>query len=300
MAAAMIASAAAFSSPPLTVRQPHLAPAAVRTHSAPRMLDAANLPLLLYDLQLTADEMVSHELQALTATSALTLFGAGLLTSLTPCCLSTLPLTFAFLAGGATGDADSPGKGGSSAAVAVPALAFTAGNAGALAALGVLAASLGKVYGDTGSGTTELLRAVVSVLTIGLGLNLLQLLPMQLGLGSLLVDPSRLGVGVPPAARAFLFGASSALVASPCASPVLASILGYVAAVGDPLLGGALLLTYTLGYTAPVLLTSLLATSARDVAARMEGRFDWFGPSSGAFLVGIGCYNGLVAVLGPV
>ena len=64
MAAAMIASAAAFSSPLLTVRQFHLAPAAVRTHSAPRMLDAANLPLLLYDLQLTADEMVSHELSA--------------------------------------------------------------------------------------------------------------------------------------------------------------------------------------------------------------------------------------------
>ena len=293
--AAVVALASTLAFSPLALRQPQLKPAAVR-HSAPGM--SGDLALALYELQLTADEMVSQELQTLTATSALTLFGAGLLTSLTPCCLSTLPLTFAFLAGGATGDdGGSTGKG--SAAIAVPAFAFTAGLACALAALGVLAASLGKVYGDTGGGTTELLRALVSVLTIGLGLNLLQLLPMQLGLGSLpIADPSRLDV--PPVARAFLFGASSALVASPCASPVLASILGYVAAVGDPLLGGALLLTYTLGYTAPVLLTSLLATSARDVATRMEGRFDWFGPTSGALLVGVGMYNGLVAVLGPV
>ena len=203
---------------------------------------------------------------------------------------------FAFLASGAADGEASPR---SSAAAAAPAIAYTAGLATALAALGVFAASLGRVYGDFGAGSGELLRGGVSVLAVGMGLSLLQLLPLQVGLGSLPVDPTRLGSSVPPSARAFLFGASSALVASPCASPVLASLLGFVATLGDPLVGGLLLLAYTVGYTTPVLLTSLLATSARDVSLRLEGRFDWFAPVSGAWLIAFGTYNVLVSALGP-
>ena len=44
-----------------------------------------------------------------------------------------------------------------------------------------------------------------------------------------------------------------ALAASPCSTPVLATLLGYVASSGDPVTGGALLLTYTSGYVAPLL-----------------------------------------------
>ncbi len=53
--------------------------------------------------------------------------------------------------------------------------------------------------------------------------------------------------------RTFLLGGSSALVASPCATPVLTSILGFVAASRDPVLGAVLLLTYTIGYSTPLL-----------------------------------------------
>lgn len=53
--------------------------------------------------------------------------------------------------------------------------------------------------------------------------------------------------------RTFLLGGSSALVASPCATPVLTSILGFVAAAQDPALGAILLFTYTVGYSTPLL-----------------------------------------------
>ena len=258
--------------------------------------------LALYEMQLSADVLVSQQLSGtLTPFSGLTLFSAGLLTSLTPCCLSMLPLTFAFLASGGDGPSSSSSSTSVSSSSAPSAIAFTVGVATALAALGVIAASVGRVYGDAGGeGSSEILRLVVAVVTVGLGLNLLNLLPMRLGLGSLAVDPTRMGAGVPPAVRAFLFGASSAVVASPCASPVLASILAYVATLGDPLLGALLLLAYTLGYTAPVLATSLLATSARDVSQSLEGRFSWVGPVGGAFLVASGTYNACIAGLGPV
>ena len=164
------------------------------------------------------------------------------------------------------------------------------------AALGVAAASLGKVFGDTGG---DFLRVTVSLLAVVFGLNLLQLVPLQLGLGSLLVDPSGMGGKVPPAARAFVFGASSALVASPCASPVLATILAFVATLGDPLLGGALLVSYTLGYTTPIAAASLVTSNAARTAQSLEGRFNWVQPAGGAFLIAYGTYNCLVAALGP-
>jgi len=53
--------------------------------------------------------------------------------------------------------------------------------------------------------------------------------------------------------RAFLLGGSLALVASPCATPVLTSILAFVAVNQDPSLGFVLLMTYTIGYTTPLL-----------------------------------------------
>ena len=289
-------------------------PPIAQARAAPPSMDILSDPsLFLYELQLSADSLVSQQLGGtLTPFSGLSLFGAGLLTSLTPCCLSMLPITFAFLASGADGgtsssDASFTSSSGSSissssSSSSLPsAIAFTAGVATALAALGVVAASLGRVYGDAGGdGASDILRLVVAAITVALGMNLLNLLPMRLGFGSLAVDPTQLGLSVPPAIRAFLFGASSAVVASPCASPVLASILAYVATLGDPLLGGLLLLAYTLGYTAPVLATSLLATSARDVSRTLEGSFEWVGPVGGTFLVATGTYNFLVAGFGPV
>ncbi|GKV15876.1 hypothetical protein SLEP1_g26616 [Rubroshorea leprosula] len=42
-------------------------------------------------------------------------------------------------------------------------------------------------------------------------------------------------------------------------TPVLATLLGYVAASKDPIIGGSLLLTYTTGYVAPLLLAASFA-----------------------------------------
>ncbi|KAK9163062.1 hypothetical protein Syun_003964 [Stephania yunnanensis] len=59
--------------------------------------------------------------------------------------------------------------------------------------------------------------------------------------------------------QAYLAGLTFALAASPCSTPVLASILGYVAASRDPVIGGSLLLTYTTDYIAHLLLAASFA-----------------------------------------
>ena len=49
------------------------------------------------------------------------------------------------------------------------------------------------------------------------------------------------------APQAYLAGLTFALAASPCSTPVLATLLAYVGASADPVPGGLLLLTYTSG-----------------------------------------------------
>jgi len=68
--------------------------------------------------------------------------------------------------------------------------------------------------------------------------------------------------------RTFLLGGSSALIASPCATPVLTSILAYVATSRDPIAGAILLLAYTLGYSTPLLVIG--ATGGQALANAQE------------------------------
>ena len=49
------------------------------------------------------------------------------------------------------------------------------------------------------------------------------------------------------APQAYLAGLTFALAASPCSTPVLATLLAYVGASADPVPGGLLLLSYTSG-----------------------------------------------------
>jgi cytochrome c-type biogenesis protein len=49
-----------------------------------------------------------------------------------------------------------------------------------------------------------------------------------------------------------LAGLTFALAASPCSTPVLATLLAYVATAGNPIAGGALLLCFTSGYVGPL------------------------------------------------
>ena len=107
--------------------------------------------------------------------------------------------------------------------------------------------------------------------------------------------------GLPPAAtqalQAYAAGLTFALAASPCSTPVLATLLGWVGASGDPLAGGGLLLAYSLGYVAPLLLAALgTGALTRLMAARA-----WSGivtPASGCLLVAGGTY-GLLSRLVP-
>jgi cytochrome c-type biogenesis protein len=232
----------------------------------------------LYDLTRWADGLVASQLAAGSGGSFAIVLLAGLLTSLTPCMLSMLPIAVGYMGGYGDGK-DSEGRSFSWGALGRSAC-FALGLATTLALLGMGAALFGRVYGQVGWGAP----VVVSLVAIAMGLNLLEVLPLRFpALDRWLSVPE--GVGGP--ARSYLVGLTFGLVASPCSTPVLATLLAWVSATGRPVLGGLLLLTYAIGYVSPLVLAgTFAATIKRLLALRQWGQ--WITPASGVVLIAFG------------
>lgn len=228
----------------------------------------------IYQLEQFANTLVSNQLTHLSLLSIGIIFLAGLLTSLTPCMLSMLPITIGYIGGY---------EAKNRLQAAAQSTWFALGLATTLAGLGIIAATVGRVYGQIGIG----LPIVVSIIAILMGLNLLEALPLQL--------PSWGGTEwisqeLPQGVRAYCIGLSFGLVASPCSTPVLASLLGWVASTKDLILGAALLLCYTAGYVTPLILAGTFTASIKKIIElrRFSG---WINPVSGALLVGFGVFS---------
>ncbi|OUL30373.1 cytochrome c biogenesis protein CcdA [Nostoc sp. 106C] len=232
------------------------------------------LQIQLYKLEQFANALVSNQLGHLSVVSIGIIFAAGLLTSLTPCMLSMLPITIGYIGGY---------EAKSRLQAAAQSTWFALGLATTLAGLGIVAAFLGKVYGQVGMG----LPIIVSIIAILMGLNLLEALPLQFpSLG----ETNWISQDLPPGVRSYLIGLTFGLVASPCSTPVLASLLGWVANTQDLILGAVLLITYTAGYVTPLILAGTF-TAAIKKLLELRRWSGWINPVSGVLLVGFGVFS---------
>ena len=199
----------------------------------------------------------------------LLVFFGGLLTSLGPCSLSLLPITIAFLAGFKNNQ--NPLRNSFN---------FCSGIVLSLVVLGSISGLLGRIYGQT----PLLITKSVALLAILMGINLLGVLKLPLPTGP---DPKIWQAKVPTPLAPVAAGLAFGLASSPCTTPVLAVLLGWIANSGSPVIGMLLLTSFGLGQVLPLFIAGTAAASVPNLLAlRPIGR--WIPPISGTILLTAG------------
>ena len=170
-------------------------------------------------------------------------FGGGLLTSLGPCSISLMPVTIAYLAGFEKVQEQNP---------FLRSIAFCGGIVGALVFLGSLSGLVGGIYGQV----PKAIPTLVALLALMMGANLLGLIQIPFPKGP---DPKIWEKKVPPPFAPIAAGLAFGLAASPCSTPVLAVLLGWIAQNGDPITGILLLTSFGIGQVILLLIAGTFA-----------------------------------------
>lgn len=174
-------------------------------------------------------------------------FVGGLLTALNPCVLASIPLAIGFVGGYATDR--------SKGYALLLALFLFLGIAAAFTVLGMVASLAGTLFGTT----SKFWPVLIVIVCVVMGAQILFFPNFETPL------PRGFAPKVGGILGAFLLGALTGVIATPCAMPVLAVVLTYVASKGSILYGGLLLFTYALGHSVLV----LVAGSSIGIAEAM-------------------------------
>jgi len=201
------------------------------------------------------------------------LFGAGLVTSLTPCIYPMIPITASVLAG--SSDADTP-----KSRVIGLTLTYALGLALLYATLGLVAGMTGSLFGTVSASPWT--RIAIGNLLLVFGLAMFDVIPIRVPQRLLQWAGSGEGGSYP---SVFVLGAASGIVAAPCGAPAFAVVLTWVAATQAGAMGFLYLFVFSSGMTA--LLVAV-------------GLFSGFGaalPASGRWMVWIKRAAGVIMLL---
>ncbi len=150
----------------------------------------------------------------------------------------------------------------------------------ALIILGSISGLAGVIYGQT----PELLTLLVAILSIVMGLNLIGLVSIRFPTGP---NPKSFEKLVPNAIAPYAAGLAFGLAASPCTTPVLAVLLGWIVQTGSPLTGVLLLAAFGVGQVLPLLIAGTAAGAIPNLIA-LRPLAQWIPPASGVVLITTG------------
>jgi cytochrome c-type biogenesis protein len=206
-----------------------------------------------------------------------TMFGAGLLTSLTPCIYPMIPITAGVIAGTA-GEQSSRGR------VVTLTLTYVAGLALLYATLGLIAGMTGTLFGTVSASPWA--RFAIGNLLLIFGLAMLDVFPVS--------APQRLtawaaGLGGGSYPGVFLLGATSGIVAAPCGAPAFAAVLTWVSTTGSALLGFVYLFVFSLGMTALLVVVGVFSGALARLP-RSGGWMVWIKRLAAVILIAMAQY----------
>lgn len=157
-------------------------------------------------------------------------FFAGVLTSFTPCSLSSVPLVIGYVGGSCSRDVKKAlGYSG----------VFAIGTAITFVTMGIIASSVGRLIGMTSPVWYVVLGCLMILMALQIW-GIFNFIPST----HLLTKNKKQGF-----LGAILAGALAGIFASPCSTPVLIALLGIIAGKGNFAWGVLLMLLYSLGHS---------------------------------------------------
>jgi len=217
---------------------------------------------------------VSQLLQQNPWLAVVAVFIGGVTTASNPCVLAMVPLLMSVVAGSRETT--------NLRRSLVFSLFFVLGLSVTFTVLGLISALMGRMFGNIGS----FWKYAVAAICLVMGLQLLGVFKLELRLPQMFKvrKEGRLG--------AFLLGLLFGVVSTPCAVPILAVLLAYVAQKGNVLYGGLLLFIYALGHSALVLVagTSMGAAKRLIESKGLRKTNLVLQKAAGLVIIGVGIY----------
>lgn len=175
-------------------------------------------------------------------------FFAGIIASLSPCSLGILPLIVGYVGGYSKTD---------NKRLFIQMLFFSLGLSSVLSIIGIICAITGRAFTLIASPVLILIFASIIVI---LGLNLLGVIEIHFpAIIKKMPQNKNNSIVIFP----FLIGAFFALAASPCASPILASIMAFAAVSANIIFSILLLFSFAIGQCVIVILFAMFTQTVK-------------------------------------
>lgn len=197
----------------------------------------------------------------------------GVITSISPCILTMIPVTVGYIGGYDSQENESRLRG------FFTSLVFVLGMSVTFSVFGLAAVLLGRIFGQVGDAWYYFL----AILAIIMGLHLLGVINIRFPIFNLTPVKKRGLI------HAFIIGLMFGLVMSPCATPVLAVIIAYVVSTKNVVSGAGLLFVYGLGHGLPLIIAGTFTAAIKQMS-RFQRFSHYITLGSGVILILLGLY----------
>jgi cytochrome c biogenesis protein CcdA len=200
-------------------------------------------------------------------------FLGGIISSSSPCVLATIPLVIGYVGGYSEGNRRK---------ALLYSLVFILGLSFTFTVLGAIASLIGGLFGAI----SRTWYFIIGGVAIAIGLHLIGIYSLNIPT-PVQLQPKRQGI-----IGALLLGALFGIVSSPCATPVLALILAFVASKGKVVYGTSLLFVYAIGHCALIFLAGTAAGFVENFVQSkgITNITNWSKRAGGAIISLVGIY----------
>jgi len=218
-------------------------------------------------------ESIIAQIQGNPGLAIAAVFIGGIISSASPCVLALVPLVIGYVGGYSQGDKKK---------ALLYSLAFATGLSATFTLMGAAAGLVGSLISRYG----VIFYYAIAAIAIAMGISLLGVFEIPIPFRSK-IKPNVSGL-----AGALVMGAIFGFVSTPCATPVLVTILAFVAVKGQMLYGVFLLFVYSIAHCTLLVLAGIVTGFVEAFAGsgRTQSFSKWLKRVSGALIISAGLY----------